>query len=183
MRTRSLLSVAVLWALATAAHAQSSKPGLWEHRTTIKSGGGAMAQQMAEMQKQMAALPPDQRKAMEQMMAQQGMSLSADGQTTTMRYCLTPEEAAKADVPSHDDDCQYTVTQRSATAMKVRFACTDEGRSTGEGEFQFKGNTAYSGSFSMTTRVDGKAERMVLEQSGQWVSAQCGTVQPKAPQR
>ena len=182
VRLSALITVALL-GLAQAAQAQSSKPGLWEHRSTVQSGGGQMAQQMAEVQKQLAALPPDQRKAMEQMMRSQGMGFSSDGKSTTMRYCLTPEEAAKADIPSHDDDCKYTVKQRSASSMKVSFVCTDEGRTTGEGDFQFKGDTAYSGTFTLTTRIDGKPERMEMTQSGKWVSAQCGQVQPRPAKR
>ena len=130
-----------------------------------------MAQQLAEMKKQMAALPPDQRKAMEHMM---GMSVTSDGQTMTVKHCITPEAAAKAFMPSHDDECKYTITQRSASSIKARFVCTDEGRTSGDGEYRFSGDTAYSGTFKVTTLVDGKPERMDMKHSGKWLSAQCG---------
>lgn len=158
-------------ATATATHAQIQKPGLWEHSTTMQASGGEMAQQLAEMKKQMAALPPDQRKAMEHMM---GMSVTSDGQTMTVKHCITPEDAAKAFMPSHDDECKYTITQRSASSIKARFVCTDEGRTSGDGEYRFSGDTAYSGRFRVTTLVDGQPERMDMKQSGKWLSAQCG---------
>ncbi|HRK40256.1 MAG TPA: DUF3617 domain-containing protein [Burkholderiaceae bacterium] len=168
---------------ATSAHAQSQKPGLWEHTTVLKSASGEMAKAMDEMRKQLAAMPPAERKMMEQMMAQQGASMSADGHTTRMRYCLTPEEAAKADIPSHDDDCTHTITQRTANSMKVRFVCKDESKAEGEGSFTFNGNTFYSGDFKVRMLAEGKPASMDMTQSGRWVSSDCGNLRPKAPQR
>jgi hypothetical protein len=158
-------------ATATATHAQSQRPGLWEHRSTVQARSGEMAEQLAEMKKQMAALPPDQRQAMEQMV---GMSVTSDGRSVTAKHCITPEEAANALIPSHDDECTYTITQRSASFIKARFVCADEGRTSGEGEYRFSGDTGYSGTFKVTTLVDGKPERMDMKQSGKWLSAQCG---------
>lgn len=173
LKTTATVGLMALTALS--AQAQSQKPGLWEHSSTLQMRGGEMAQQLAEMKQQMAALPPDQRKAMEQMM---GMSVASDGQTLTVKHCITPEEAAKAFMPSHDDGCKYTITQRSATAIQATFVCTDEGRTSGEGSVQFKGDTAYSGKFHATTLVNGKREPMEMAQSGRWLSAQCGNVKP-----
>lgn len=168
---------------ASSALAQSQKPGLWEHTTVLKSATGEMASAMDEMRKQLAAMPPAERKMMEQMMAQQGVSMSADGHTTRMRYCLTPEEAAKADIPSHDDDCTHTITQRTSNSMKVRFVCKDESKAEGEGNFTFSGNVAYSGEFKVRMLAEGKPASMDMTQSGRWVSADCGNLRPKAPQR
>ena len=173
LKTTATAGLIALTALS--AQAQSQKPGLWEHSSTMQVSGGEMAQQMAEMKKQLAALPPDQRKAMEQMM---GMSVASDGQTMTLKHCVTPEEAAKAFTPSHDDECKYTITQRSAAAIKATFVCKDEGRTSGEGNFQFKGDTAYSGKFNATTLINGKREQVEMTQTGRWLSAQCGNVKP-----
>ncbi|MCB2028402.1 MAG: DUF3617 family protein, partial [Rhodoferax sp.] len=49
--------------------AQNLQPGLWELTSTMHSGSGQMEKAMAEAQKQMAALPPEQRKMMQDMMA------------------------------------------------------------------------------------------------------------------
>lgn len=176
-----LLAVGVL--AATSAQAQSQKPGLWEHTTVLKGATGEMASAMDEMRKQLAAMPPAERKMMEQMLAQQGASMSSDGHTTRMRYCLTPEEAAKADIPSHDDDCTHTITQRSANSMKVRFVCKDESKAEGEGSFTFSGNGSYTGDFKVRMLADGKPASVDMTQSGRWVSSDCGNLRPKAPQR
>eukprot|EP01034_Spumella_vulgaris_P000504 gene504-674_t len=64
--------------LATAcglAAAQNIKPGLWE--ISSKMGGNPeMDQAMAQMQQQMAAMPPEQRKMMQDMMAKQGVNMA-----------------------------------------------------------------------------------------------------------
>jgi TolA-binding protein len=175
-----LLGAVLGLAILSTAHAQSSKPGLWEHSTTVKTGSGQLEQQMAQMQRELAAMPADQRKMMEQMMAQQGMSLPGMGQggATAHRYCMTPEEAARSDIPSHDEDCKYTVLSRSANKLRMSFVCTDEGNTKGEGEVTFASSTAYSGKFTMTTRIDGKPERMEMSQTGKWLSADCGKIRP-----
>jgi hypothetical protein len=186
MHLRSFAACALLAAgflAATSAQAQTQKPGLWEHTTGLKSVSGEMAKAMDEMRQQLAAMPPAERKMMEQMMAQQGASLSSDGHTTRMRYCLTPEEAAKADIPSHDDDCTHTITQRTANSMKVRFVCKDESKAEGDGSFTFSGNGSYSGDFKVRMLVDGKPASMDMTQSGRWVSSDCGNLRPRSPQR
>lgn len=178
---RLVASVAMtMLGFSAIAHAQVQKPGLWEHSTTLHANGGQMAQHMAEMKQQLAALPADQRKAMEQMM---GMSVGADGQSMAVKHCVTPEEAAKAALPSHDESCQYTIVQRTASMMKVKFVCADEDKTSGEGEVSFKGDKAYSGQFQVSALVDGKREPMEMTLKGRWLSAQCGSVQPSQPWR
>lgn len=159
--------------------AQSSQPGLWENRTTIHSAaGGQMAQQMAQMQRDMAAMPADQRRMMEQMMAKQGISMGPNG-ATTVRYCMSPEEAAQAQIPSHDKDCKYTLVNRSGNRLNMTFVCSDEGKTQGEGEVVFNSPKAYSGKFKMQTTVDGRPERITMDQSGRWLAADCGTLKPR----
>lgn len=170
---RLCMGMALSLAASAAAHAQSTQPGLWEHSTTIQTASGQLEGQMAEMQKQMAALPADQRKMMEQMLAQQGLSMGGGGRTS-IKHCVTPEEAAKAQIPTHDENCRYTVTSRSASAMSVTFACKDEGSTRGEGSVTFQGDKAYQGQFVMHTMLNGKPERMDMKQTGKWLSAQCG---------
>ena len=63
---------------ATAASAQSIKPGLWEMQHKM-GGNPQIDQAMAQMQKQMAAMSPAQRKQMEAMMGQQGMTMPTPG--------------------------------------------------------------------------------------------------------
>lgn len=162
-------------AAITGAHAQTTQPGLWEHHNTLKTASGQWEGQMAQVQQQMAALPPDQRKMMEQMLGQQGLSMGGGGRTT-VQYCVTPEEAAKATIPTHDEQCRYQITRRTAQSLSVAITCDDEGKSRGEGTVTFQGDKAYQGTFVMHTLIDGQRERMEMTQSGRWLSAQCGQV-------
>jgi hypothetical protein len=173
MKTRIALVATVL---AASAHAQSIKPGLWEHAFTIKSGSGQMEGAMAEMQKQMAAMPPEQRKMMEQMMAQQGVGMGPKGQS--VKICITPEEAARQEVPAAEGNCTQKVTQRSGSTIKMTFSCADQPPSSGEGEITFLSPTAYSGKAVVRTTVEGKPERVDMTTTGKWLSANCGAIKP-----
>ena len=89
MQTRSLLAAAALAALSLSVSAQNLKPGLWEV-TSKTSGNPQMEQAMAEMQKQMASMPPAQRKQMEEAMARQGVKMgAASGGGMAMQMCMT----------------------------------------------------------------------------------------------
>ena len=74
MKSRYL--AAALLACACAAGAQNLKPGLWEITNKMQSSGGGDGPQM---QKQLAAMPPEQRKMVEEMMAKQGVKPGAGG--------------------------------------------------------------------------------------------------------
>jgi Protein of unknown function (DUF3617) len=179
---RSLLSrpgcsAALALSFVTApALAQSLKPGLWENTFTLKSSSGTLEKGMAEMQAQMAKLPPEQRKMMEQMLAQQGVGMGPKG--NSIKFCMTPEEAAKMEVPAAEGDCKQTVTKRSASVMAVSFSCTGNPPSSGQGEFTFQSSTAYSGKSVVNTVVDGKPERMDMDTKGKWLSSDCGAIKP-----
>jgi hypothetical protein len=79
-----------------------------------------MEKGMAEMQKQLASMPPEQRKQMEQMMAQSGVGMGA--RANTVKVCISPEQAARLDIPQNDDHCKQEITQRSASTMKFKFS-------------------------------------------------------------
>ena len=88
MQFRHLLVTTFTLGVALSASAQSLKPGLWEISHKTQFGAGAMSDKMAAMKDQMASLPPDQRKMMEDMMAKQGVSMGAAG-GVTVKTCIT----------------------------------------------------------------------------------------------
>ena len=55
----------VVSTLAMAAQAQNMKPGLWEISQKMQTGSGEMEKAMADMQKELAAMAPEQRKMMQ----------------------------------------------------------------------------------------------------------------------
>jgi hypothetical protein len=180
MKSLRACSVVALAFVAVSAAAQSQAPGLWEQSVKFKTQSGEMEGAMAKMQERMAAMPPAQRKAMEQAMASHGVAMGA--KPNTFRMCITPEEAARKMGPrmSEQPDCTQDVVQRSAGSMKMKWQCTGEHPSSGEGEITFTSDKAYSGKAVVTTTRNGKPETMNIEQSGQWLAADCGAVKPRA---
>jgi hypothetical protein len=160
--------------------AQSSKPGLWEINN--KMGGSAeMDQAMAQMQQQMASMPPAQRKQMEDMLAKQGMSMGAGaGGGISVKVCMTKEMAERNEMPqAQQGDCKSTASPRVGNTQKISFVCTQP-PSSGEGQITFTSNEAYTMKMVTTTTVKGKPEKMTLDGSGKWLSADCGAVKPVA---
>ncbi len=168
-------TVAVLLVLCSvAAHAQNLKPGLWEIATQMQGGGGPKNDEMAKAMKELQNLPPEQRKMMETMMAQQGVQLGAGaGGGLTMKICMTKEMVDRNDMPSQQGDCKHTYGQRSGNTMKFSFVCTKP-PSSGEGQFTFTSPEAYS--TTMVTRVN--AQKTEMQSSGRWLKADCGAVKP-----
>ncbi len=176
-RAMSAVAVIACFSCSAPALAQTKmRPGLWEHSFTMKSQSGQMEKAMSEMQQQLASMPPEQRKKMEQMMAQQGMSMGAGGRSVKM--CITKEQAERDELPQQEGRCSQQVVQRTATTMKVKFSCTGNPPTSGESEVTFASPTAYTGKSTVNTTVQGKPERMNMEQSGKWLSADCGSIKP-----
>ncbi|MDP2015341.1 DUF3617 domain-containing protein [Hydrogenophaga sp.] len=177
-RTTTVMLFGAIACSATA-HAQSTKPGLWE--INQKMGGSAeMDQAMAQMQQQMAGMSPAEKKMMQDMMAKQGMALPTPGAGggMAMKVCITPEMAARQDMPMQTEgDCTTTITSRSANTLKMNFVCKKP-PSTGEGTYTFSGDTAYDMKMLMKTTQQGKPVSTTLDGQGKWLSASCGTVKP-----
>lgn len=174
-----LMLVPMLILLSSLSHAQSMKiePGLWELTMTMQSQSGQVEQAMREMQQQLAALPPEQRQMMEQMMAAQGVSL---GDTAnTYRICITPEDAELDQLHLADENCSHEILQRSGNTLKVRFKCAGDPPSSGEGEITILSPTEYRGKAQIDTLVDGKPEQVRIEQVGRRIAADCGKLFPK----
>jgi Protein of unknown function (DUF3617) len=68
-KPRRLASALCLSFLAALANAQTIQPGLWESTSKMTGGTGETGKAMMQMQDQLAKMPPEQRKAMEQMMS------------------------------------------------------------------------------------------------------------------
>jgi hypothetical protein len=177
MKPHHLLAAAAV-AFACTAHAQSPKPGLWEITNKMQTSSGQMEAQMAQMQQQMANLPPDQRKMMEEMMAQRGMKMGAGGPGgMSMKVCMTKEMAEKNEVPAQQGDCKTTHQSRTGNTMKMAFTCASP-PSSGEGQVTFVSPEAYTTKMLVNTTVQGKPEKINMDGSGKWLGADCGSIKP-----
>lgn len=181
MRAKQLLvTVAAAAALGTAA-AQTLKPGLWQI-TQHTQGSGDMAKAMSDMHQQMANLPPEQRKLVQDSMARQGVQMgpAAAGGGMTVKVCMTPDMVQRNQVPMQRGDCSSTAQARSGPTMKVAFACSKP-PAKGEGEVTFESPEAYRSKITVTTQVEGKPQQVTMNSSGKWLAADCGSVKPVAP--
>lgn len=164
------------------AHAQSQKmrPGLWEHSVVMKSQSGQMEAAMAQMQKSMASMTPAQRKQMEQMLAQRGVAMGPSGNTSTVKVCISPEQADLDRIPPQAG-CTQNVQRTGPHTVAMTFSCKGaQGQppSTGEGTMTFSGPTAYTGQFKVRTTSNGKPDQLDMAQTGQWLAADCGALKP-----
>jgi Protein of unknown function (DUF3617) len=176
----ALATAAPLAVAAASANAQTMKPGLWE--MTNKMGGSPeMDQAMAQLQQQMANMPPEQRKMMEDMMAKKGMGMggvSPGG--IVVKACITKEMAERNQMPmQHSGDCTNTISDKTSTGMKMKFTCTNP-PSSGEGQFSFMGDTAYTMKMKISTAAQGKPQVTTVDGSGKWVNSDCGNITPMA---
>ena len=178
MRLKSLIAVAACCAAVLPVAAQTLKPGVWE--MTNKMNSPQMDGAMAEMQKQLAAMPPEQRKQMEEMMAKQGVKMGTGaGGAMTMQVCMTKEMVDRNDVPMQEG-CKITQNNRTGNTTKMAFVCTKP-PSSGEGTFTYNGPESYSSKVMVKTQMHGKPETMTMEGSGRWIKADCGELKPLTP--
>lgn len=177
-RNAVLVSLGLLAGLT--ASAQTIKPGLWEFGNKLSSGNAALSQQMAEMQKELASLPPEQRQAMQEMMAKNGVNLNIDGSgAMRMKLCITKEMAERSEIPAGNGsgNCQRSVSPRVGNTLKTSFTCTNP-PSNGEGVVTFAGSDAFSVKMTTHSTVNGKRETLVMDGSGKWLGSDCGSIKP-----
>lgn len=152
------------------------EPGLWEINIALKSQSGKAEVAMKQAQAQIAMLPPDQRKAVEEMMAAQGVRLG--DKTSSVKACISKEDAERGEIPQQAGDCTQQVLERGSNSMKVKFSCTTTPPATGEATVSFQSPTAYTSKAVVDTVVIGQPERVNVDQTGRWLGADCGSVKP-----
>lgn len=180
MNARHLL-VAAAAAFCCTAGAQMLKPGLWEVTHTM--GDGQVDNRISQLQQQMAGMPPEQRKMMEEMMAKQGVKMGPGGSAAGagMKVCLTREMVERNELPAQQGDCQTTHQSRSGSNMKFGFSCSSP-PSRGEGEVTFISPEAYRMKMVVTSQArGGKPEQMKMGGGGKWLGADCGNIKPIMP--
>lgn len=176
-KARLSLMAGLLAGVALAAGAQNLKPGLWEMSTKSTGGSDEHAKAMAESQKHMDSMPPEQRKKMEEMMAKHGVSLGRPGGGMSIKVCMTQAMIDRNQVSQSQGNCKQTSVQRSGNTVKFSSVCTDP-PATGEGVVTFASPEAYSSKMTIHTTRAGKPQTSVLESSGKFLSTDCGAIKP-----
>jgi hypothetical protein len=178
MKRHTCLGALLLSITATGLGAQTLKPGLWEITSQIQGGSGETTRALAEAQKQLANLPPDQARIMRDMMAKQGIHMtSAPGGGTAITTCMTQDMVEHNAVAAQQGDCTYTRSPRVGNRMPFAFVCTQP-PSRGEGQVTFVSPEAYTVQMAATTVVNGQPEKLDLQAHGRWLGANCGAIAP-----
>jgi hypothetical protein len=184
IKTAFATTTAVLVSLATLpASAQGTKAGLWEVSSKI-AGSPEMDQAMARMQQQMASMPPEQRKMMQDMLAKQGLGgrpgAGAGGGGFSAKVCISKEMAARDQMPTQQQgDCKTSISDRTSNSMKMAFTCTNP-PSSGEGQFTFSGDSTYNMKMKVNSTVQGQAQTTTIEGTGKFLGPDCGNIKPIA---
>lgn len=180
---RSTILILAAAAASLPAAAQTMKPGLWETTSKVESANGEMAAAMAQMQKQLAAMPPEQRKAMAEMMAKHGggmqlPTMNPDGSMVT-KMCMTKEMIARSELLTQQQNgsCTHKNSPVVGGVMTMTFSCTSP-PSSGEARFVFRGDTGYSMTMNSKGVMNGKNESVSIDASGKWLGADCGGIKP-----
>jgi hypothetical protein len=140
--------------------------------------GGELAKAMADMQKELANMPPEDRKQMEKALAAQGMQLGTGAGGMSARVCMSQQMVERSELPmSQQGNCRNTRHQRSGNTVKMAYTCTQP-NSSGEGEFTMLSREAYTSRMVITDSGSGKPEKVTMSGSGKWLSADCGGLKP-----
>ena len=171
------LALLVLVASVSNVHAQVTKAGLWE--VTTRLGGSAeMDKAMVQMQQQMASMPPEQRKQMEAMLAKQGMSMTNTPSGVLSKMCITKDMVERSQMPVQTQgDCTSTTSNKSSAGMTFKFSCASP-PSSGEGQYTFMGDSAYTMKMKINTQQQGKSVVTTMDTSGKWLGTDCGNIKP-----
>ncbi|SHH07804.1 Protein of unknown function [Massilia sp. CF038] len=180
--TRPLPALALVFlsAIVVPAQSQSMRPGLWEIDNKVGAKDSQMGRQMAQLQKQLAAMPPEQRKMMEDMMARHAgaamSGVSADGVKVTM--CMSRDMVERNELPMQQTgNCTHQRLPQVGDTIQMRFTCT-EPPASGEGTVHLDGDRAYTMDLRMTSSVKGKPETTTMHSAGRWLGADCGNLKP-----
>jgi len=181
----STLAALLLAGACTLAGAQANnmKPGLWEVSSKL-GGSPEMDKAMAQMQAQLASMPPEQRKMMQDVMAKQGVGMAAGpGGTMLSKVCITKEMLDRGQMPVQQrGTCNSTASNQSASGMDMSFSCTDP-QASGQGRINFRGDSAYDMKMTMQSVQQGKPMTTTMEATGKWAGADCGGIKPMAAAR
>jgi hypothetical protein len=166
------------FAVSASAQELELEPGLWEIHHKMASASGQMESAAAKVKEQLANMPPEQRKMMEDMMASRGVKMGGGGGfEMSGKICMTKEMVEKNAIPVQQGTCKTTTDSRTGNTVKMSFTCTDP-PSSGEGQYTIVSREAYTTKMVVRTAIEGKPETMNMDASGKWLGADCGSVKP-----
>lgn len=166
-----ILAAALLLASAPA-FSLEMRPGLWEITSDDIQVNGTEMPGMDEMVEQMKALPAEQRKMMEDMLAAQGVELGTGG----IRMCLSAAQVKSRQLPFQDEaGCRQEVTSQKDDLWQFSFDCPD---ATGKGETRLISDREVVSVIDSQYRTGTQEGSSRMQSRGKWISDDCGQLKP-----
>jgi hypothetical protein len=181
MNTRLRLLVAGIGACAGASVLAQPhvRPGLWDETITIKTDDPRANAAMEQMKAKLASMPPEQRAAIEKMMASHGMAPTPGGAPNAVRVCITKEQIARGFTPDRDGRCSRVNVSTSGNVTKFDFTCVSANDNiSGHGTLTTMGDSAFAVSTTADSTSQKRAMHVQSDIAGKFVSADCGDVKP-----
>jgi hypothetical protein len=167
------LITAALIAAALPAQAAQLLPGLWGFSSDKLEVDGMPMPGMADMLGQMKDLPPEQRKMMEAMLADQGIALSESG----VRMCLSEAQVKSRELPlQNQPGCSQQVDEQTDDIWRFSFECPD---AKGRGESRLISEREVSSTIETEYSVGDQQGTSQMQSSGRYIGEDCGTLKPQ----
>lgn len=203
MKSFAFVALASLAAASSFAQVKvDMKAGLWQY--SMKFEGGAQGQFIAlqqdqadsligSMEAQLKEMPPEQRKMMEEALAQsktqsgqmpqyqsERMSVSKDG--IVSKDCITQAEIDKGWSPDNQEGCKSTLTETGKNKFTLQQVCEGDNPSSMDAEVAFSSATHFSGKGIAAQTFNGKTYTMPVALEGKWLASECGAIEPHSAQ-
>ena len=158
----------VIFSLCAQAESLNIKPGLWEIQNKMNVNG----QEMPDMQKMLAKVPPEMRAQMKAMMEKNGAGMTDKGVT----ICVTAEQIARGDMGQHDPDsnCKMTDMKQSGNKTSMKMHCDAPHKADGTTEVTRLSDSQWKSITQMNTEKGA----INSEATGKWLKSDCGNVKP-----
>lgn len=146
--------------------------------TRIKAGDVASRQAMEAAEARIAALPPEQRRQIEQALAGRGVDVRIGTDAFVARVCITPEMARQGAIasPGVVGNCTTERSQRSGNTIRFAAFCSQP-RSTTEGITSITSDKSIESRTTTTSELNGSTRMSTVEQSGRWIAGDCGALE------
>lgn len=173
MTSLARFTAAALIASALPAQATQLLPGLWEFSSDKLEVDGMPMPGMTEMLGQMNDLPPEQRKMMEEMLAEQGVALGSGG----LRMCLSESQISSRELPFQSQPgCSQQVDKQTDNVWRFSFECPD---AKGRGESKLISEREISSVIETEYSVGDQQGTSRMQSNGRWLGKDCGTLKPQ----